>query len=240
MANALLYPNVMVEKDIFVFGSDFANLITLQDGWTTLVVDAGTTVEVTDARAGRLTLTTGATDNNEAMARSTFETFLTAAGRPMHGHCRLNLTEAATDDANFAFGFASAAGANLLVDDAGGVRTTGNLFLIYKIDGGTVWRCRSRNGTETEDNISLTTAGGAAGTFQDLDIFIEEFSLTECVVTFQVDGAYLRDENTQDVIKHKILYASATEMNFVAGYIKAGGATSETPILDRAWAWQTR
>ena len=75
-----------------------------------------------------ITLTTGATDNNEAMVRSTTELFLPTAGRPAFARARINIVQANTDDVNFFFGFASAAGANLLVDDGGDPRTTVSIF----------------------------------------------------------------------------------------------------------------
>ena len=82
MANFTLYPGFLAEKDTFSIASDFHNFATGQDGWTSLVVDGGTSVAVNDARGGILTVTTGATDNNEAMIRSTTQLFLPTAGRP--------------------------------------------------------------------------------------------------------------------------------------------------------------
>ena len=239
--NATLYPNFLAEKDCFSLASDFHNFATGQDGWTSLVVDAGTSVAVNDARGGILTLTTAATDNNEVMVRSTTELFLPTAGRPSFCRARINLTQVNTDDANFFFGFASAAGANLLVDDGGDLRTSGSIFGIYCSDGDTVLHCYTRNGSTAIDTATTVSNTDASATYREWEIRIEEFSTTHCIVTFLIDGVYLRDDTTYaNVVAHRVAYASLTEMNFVPGYCKAGSANSETPLIDWAIAAQTR
>ena len=241
MANIAQYPSFLEHKDTFGLSSDFHNFATGQEGWTSLVVDGGTSVAVSDARGGILTLTTGATDNNEAMVRSTTEIFLPTAGRPLFCRARINLTQANTDDANFFFGFASAAGANLLVDDGADPRTSGSIFGIYCSDGDTVLHAYTRNGSTSTDTASTVSNTDTSGTYREWEMHICEFSTTQCVVTFLVDGYYLRDDTTYaNVIEHRVSYASLTEMNFVPGYIKAGSANSETPLIDWCVAAQTR
>ena len=239
--NVALYPGFLAEKDTFSLASDFPNFATGTDGWTSLAADGSATVSVGDARSGIVALVTGATDNNEAMLRSTNELFLPTAGRPAFGRVRLNLTEVNTDDANLFFGFASAAGANLLVDDGAGPRTSGSIFGIYKVDGGTVWRTITRNGSDSTDTISITSNDMTSGTYLDLEVHICEFNTLQCVVTFLVNGLYLRDNTSfNNPISHRVSYASLTEMNFVPCYIKAGSANSETPNVDYAVGAQAR
>lgn len=232
------YQTVLYAKDTFLFGSEFYNLITLQDGWTTLVADGGTSAAVTDAVGGRLSMITGATDNNEVAVRSSFEIFLVADNKPMRLETRIQYTEANTDDANVMVGFMDALAANSLVDDGAGVRTTGNYFVFFKVDGGTVWQVRSRNDTETETNSTGITAGGAS--FQKLRIEIDnEGSGTNVEVKFFIDDIQCVDATTLRPIVHTIAVASSTEMN--AGlYVKAGSANSETLVADWFWAWQKR
>lgn len=240
MANLTNYPQFLAEKDTFSLASDFTHFATGQDGWTSLVADAGTSVAVNDARGGILTLTTAATDNNEVMVRSTTELFLPTAGRPAFCRARINLTQANTDDANFFFGFASAAGANLLVDDGGDPRTSGSIFGIYCSDGDTVLHAYSRNGSTATDTATTISNTDASGVYREWELHICEFSTTQCVVTFLVDGVYLRDDTTYaNVIEHRVNYASLTEMHF-AIYCKAGSANSETPLVDWAIAAQAR
>ena len=236
MANFANYPGFLAEKDTFSLASDFPNFATGTDGWTSLAADGGATVAVGDARGGIVTLTTAATDNNECMLRSTNELFLPAAGRPMFGRVRMSHVEAFTDDANLFFGFASAAGINLMVDDAGGVRASGSIFGIYKIDGGTVWRCRSRNGTETTDTVSTSTAGGA--TYQTLGVEIIDLSTLSVDIVYTLNGSRLKNADGYDIV-HTLLIASSTEMNVVYG-IKNGGATLETLVADYCGGWQAR
>lgn len=236
MANVVRFPQVLREKDTFGIFSDFYNFATGTDGWTSLVVDGGTSVAVNDAVGGRVTLTTGATDNNEASLRSTTEIFLVAAGKPLFCEGRIQYTEANTDDANVFFGFMSALAANSLIDDGGGPRASGSIAGIYKLDGGTVWRCVTRDNDGEEVTASVTTAGGAS--FQTLRVEIVDSRSAYATVAFYVDDTTLKDSNGKD-ITHTFTVASATEMNFGL-YVKAGSANSETPIADYLGAWQLR
>lgn len=241
MANEANIPAFLGEKDTFSISSDFVNFATGTDGWTSLVVDAGTSVAVNDARGGVLTLTSGATDNNEVMVRSTTELFLPTASRPSFARVRLSHAEANTDDANLFFGFASAAGANLMVDDGAGPRVTGSIFCVEKRDGETAWRCTTRNGTTVTTTLSGTANNMTSGEYHELELHIKERDALNCVVTFLYDGIYLRDTTTYaNVIEHVVAYASLTEMNFVPLYVKAGSANSEVPLVDWSLAAQTR
>lgn len=223
-------PGALYDRRDNCFIFDHFQYYVSGDLWTNLAADAGVTAFAeTDAIGGRISGATGATDNNEIAIATSNELFLMGAGEPLWCSGHLQFTEANTDDANVMFGFMSALAANSLVDDGAGVRTSGNYAVIYKVDGGTVWRCSSRNGSDVSDNVSLTTAGGTA--FQELEIEIVEYSTTECEIVYKVDNVPLRDTNTNDVISHRLPYASATEMNFGA-YLKAGGANSETLVID--------
>ena len=241
MANFANYPQFLAEKDTFSIASEFNNFTTGQDGWTSLVVDGGTSVAVNDAAGGIATLTTAATDNNEVMVRSTTALFLPVAGKPLFCRVRFTHTEANTDDVNLFIGFASSAGANLLVDDGAGVRTSGSVFGIYKIDGGTVWRTHSRNGSTATDTVTQSSNNMTSGVYHELELQIQDFSANQCVVTYLLDGVYLRDNTSYaNVIADRVSYSSLVVMNFVACYCKAGGATSEVPLVDWALAAQVR
>jgi hypothetical protein len=240
MANLTEYPSFLSEKNTFSLASDFHNFATGQDGWTSLVVDAGTSAAVNDARGGILTLTTAATDNNEVMVRSTTELFLPTTSRPMFCRARINLTQANTDDANFFFGFGSAMAADFLVDNGGDPRTTGSIFGITCSDGDTVLHAFTRNGATATDTATTISNTDATGVYREWEVQVQEFSATQCLVTFLVDGYYLRDDTVYaNVIEHRVLYASLTEMNFGI-YCKAGSANSETPLIDWAIAGQAR
>lgn len=203
---------------------------------TSLVADAGTTIAVSDGVRGTIALTTGATDNNEVALRTTTEIFLFAANKPLIYEARIQFTEANVDDANVAVGFADAVGANLLVDDGAGPKTTYSGAMIFKIDGDTTWRAGSSKSTTQTNTDSLTAAGDAS--YQVLRLEIWPINTTDLEVAFFVDGVQLKDSNSKP-IKHTVVYTSATEMHAFA-YVKAGGANSEVLNVDYMAAYQKR
>lgn len=234
-------PEAFLDRESFYRFDDFFNLITLQDGWTTLVADTTPTAAVIDGSGGILQLFTDTTDNNEVAVRTTWELFKPAANKSYWGAARIQYTENDTNKANVFVGFCSALGVNTIGDNGGVVRASGSIFGIYKLDGGTVWRAHSRNGTDTaptsgtaQDSVSLTTAGGSS--YQELEIFISPHSTTQCKARYKVDGEFLRDASDPDSkeITHYINYASNTEMNFGIYVKSGGGAGGETLLAD--WA----
>ncbi len=230
MGNVARFPVELAQADNMTFFDHWRFFTTVHNGWTSLVADAGAAATVGDAANGILAIGTGAVDNNEAAVRTTAELFLVAAGKPLWGASFIQFAEAATNAANIFVGFANAAGANLLVDNGAGPIVTGNVVGIYKVDGETVWRAVQRNGTDVTITQSTQTAGGA--TYQLLEIEIAELSTTQMVVTYKVDNVRLKDAMGLD-IEHRTNIASATEMNFVAGYVKAGATTTaETLNID--------
>lgn len=234
-------PDAFLDRESFYRFDDFYNLITLQDGWTTLVADTTPTAAVIDGLGGILQLFTDTTDNNEVMVRTTWELFKPAANKHTWGAARIQYSENDTNKANVFVGFQSAMAANVIGDNGGVVRASGSAFGIYKLDGGTVWRAHARNGSDAaptagtaQDSISLTTAGGSS--YQELEIYISPFSSTQCMVKYKVDDQFLKDSSvtgTPDIC-HYINYASNTEMNFGI-YVKTGGGSGgETLLAD--WA----
>ena len=204
--------------------------------WTKLAADTSATVaHVGDGVPPHVLLTTAATDNNECMLRSSNESFLFASDKPLFGEARIQYAEAATDDANIFFGFIDAAGANLLVDDGAGPKTTASGVGIFKVDGGTVWKCWSSKSTTQTTTASTKTAGGTA--YQVLAVEAQPINSTELMCYFWVDGEQLVDTNSKP-ISQLVTFASATEMHFVPCYAKAGGANSETPKIGQAFASQ--
>lgn len=224
------------DLDTPYYFNDFPNFTTNTDGVTSLAADTTATVAVSDSRAGICVVTTDATDNNEAAIFTTREMWIFGADYQPYGRAYIQYTEANTDDANVFAGFASAIGANLLVDNGAGPRTSGCIAGIYKVDGGTVWRCITRNGSNSTDTVSTTTAGGAA--YQLLEVECYEFDGTNVSVTFRVNGNLLKDSNGL-VIKHTVAIASAELMQFGV-YAKAGGANSEVVNVDYIYAHQRR
>lgn len=215
--------------------------------WTKLAADAGSSVANSDGTNGILTLTTGATDNNECAVATTRKDWKVAANKPIVFEARINYAEAATNAANVAVGLASVIGsANFLVDNGAGPAASFSGFAIYKVDGETVWRCVSSNGTTQTITKSTTTAGGTND--QILTIFVNPVSSTVAEVTFHIwspssgisqplyDSA---QTNRNQPIKHQYTYTSMAAMQ-AGAYVKDGSGTGEVLSVDSIYVAQLR
>jgi hypothetical protein len=234
MANIAFLPEALKEGTSYFLFDDFDWFVTAHR-WTSTL--AGGSITVASGAAGIAPITPTAANNNDAYLASTNAVFPLAASKPIYAEAKIQFSEADTNAANVAFGLASSVGANLLIDDGGGMRASGTLFAIYKIDGGTQWICTSRNNGVVTINTSNVTAGGAA--YQTLSIEILELLGTSCTVTFKVDGVYLRDATTLQIIRHNVLYASFTAMQLFAG-VKNGSAVSQVLNVDYMGAAMNR
>lgn len=212
------------------------------DKWTKLAADAGSSVALdADWVGGGVTLTTGATNNNECALKSTVEAFKFAANQPIIFGALATWAEAATDDLNIMFGLMDAIGANAMLDDGGGPKASFSGAIIYKKDGDTVWSVRSSIGSSYTDT-QTSQACHSSSTQVTLAIYCMPRSSTEIDIVYYMDpagGANLQPltDSRGNVIKHTVTLGSPTEMN--AGvYIKAGGAASEVVTLDMIGAEQ--
>lgn len=222
--------------DVVEVHDDFKWAVTAHE-WTTLVADTTPTVTVGDAANGVVALFTDTTDNNEVALRTTAELFLYGTNRSIYANGRIQYAENDTNRANVMFGFMSALAANSITDNGGAIRASGSIAAIYKLDGGTVWRCHTANNSVATDTVSTTTAGGAS--YQELEIIVNDWDGVSQQVSFKVDGTYLKDTNG-NIIRHVVAVASATEMNFGIYCKTGGGAGGETLRADWLYAAQTR
>lgn len=229
--------HVSLAGRLFGIADDFFAYNT-GDLWTSLVADAGTSVAASDAAGGVLVLTTGGTDNNEAMVKSTQKVFRFVANKPLYFRARVQYAEANTDDANIFVGLSSAAAANLMVDNGAGPATNHSAVGFCKADGATRWSVHRSIGT-SQETIDLTaansldkvakTAGGSS--YQELVIEVRPTSSTEMEVAYWIDNVL--------VYKQTVTYTGAVVMNAVA-YAKAGGSNSEVLSVDRLDCFQLR
>ena len=234
----LTHPRALVEKDQIGVFDDFLWFVTAHQ-WTSVLTDTGTAA-VGDSANGIVVLTPSdgtVADNDEAYLKSTAEVFKFATQRAIYGECLLQFTEANTDDANVFFGFLDNIAANTIVDDGAGLKTSFSGAAIYKVDGGTVWRCVTSNGSSQSVTISTKTAGGSS--YQRLRIELREVDGTNMEVTFFVDDQPLLDSNYRRPIKHNVAIASATEMQVGCG-VKNGSTNLETLNVDYIAAYQLR
>lgn len=228
--------DLKIASDTFYVFDDFIWFLS-PHMWTAVLTDSGSAVAAGVGGIETLTPSDGTVaDNDEAYIGTTAAAFKPAAGKPIYCEGLVQFTEANTDDANVAFGLASSVAANLIVDDGAGMRTSGTVIALYKVDGGTVWRFVTRNGTDVTDSISTTTAGGAS--YQRLSIEIIDVTSTTATVVPKVDGKLLKDSNG-NVIKHTLLLTSIAAASLFAG-VKNGGANLETFLLDYLIAVQAR
>lgn len=234
MANVARLTPELANADTYSIFDDFDWFVTAHR-WTSVVADGGS-IAVNNATGGTITLTNDtAADNDEIYVYSTSAPFLLAANKPFYGEGRIQFSESNTDDANVAFGFASSVGANLIVDDGAGMRTSGSILAIYKVDGGTAWKCLTRSNGVVYDNTSSKTAGGSS--YQTLAIEVVETTSTYATVVFKCDGEFLKDATTGQVIRHNIAVASAAQMALFVGQ-KNGSANNEATTIDYLGASQ--
>lgn len=234
-----VFPQALAESGQFGFFDDFEWYVTAHR-FTTVATDSGT-VTVGDAKGGIVALAPSdgtVTNNDETYIRSTAEIFKFVAGQALYGECLLQFTEGATDDANIFFGFKDAIAANTLVDDGAGLATSFSGACIYKVDGGTVWKCVTSNSTTQTISTSLTTAGGSS--YQKLVIEARDVDGSNFEVTFFCDGQPLLDSSTRRPIKHSVAIASATEMHVGAGIKNGADTTVELLNIDYIAAYQRR
>jgi hypothetical protein len=207
--------------------------------WTTVATDSGTAT-VGDAANGELSLTPSdgtVGDNDEIYVKATNETLLFANNRAICFSALVKWTEGDTNHLNVAIGFMNAVAADSILDNGAGPKASFSGAVFYKVDGGTVWRCRSSLGTTNTDSITNITAGGSA--YQLLEIEFRAIDAALGEISFLVDGQVVRDANNFP-IKHQITYTSATEMQAFAGAKNGEATTVETLKIDAMAYWQSR
>lgn len=240
MANALPQTEIYQKQDLVVeFYDDFIREIDTTNVYTATVTDSGT-IAVGNGVGGIAVLTASdgtVADNDEAYLGLRNLVFTPAANKTFVVRARLQYSEANTDDANVAFGFISSVGANAIVDDGAGLLASGTHFCIYKVDGGTVWKCESRNQTAVYTNTSTLTAGGSA--YVTMEIVLSEITTSTMTVSFKVNDSYLVDATTGFPITHRVTYTSADPVTPFVG-VKNGGANNEVVNVDYLYAAATR
>lgn len=238
MANLARYVRELFDWDVVVIDNDFEEAQSDIRAVDT-VTDSGT-IAGGDAANGVYTFTpsdVSVADNDEAILATPNELFKFGTNRCIYGRFKFRYTAVVAADPNVAVGFVNAAATDPLGDNGAGVKTSGSCLAVAKVDGGTVFRCYSScNGTST---VTASNKTIAAATDYVVEIEATDWDGVSMQVSFKVDGEYLRDTSNQ-IIKHTVAIASATEMNGFAA-IKLGAATNnDTLLLDRWTFLQTR
>lgn len=237
MANLTRMPFELRQADNFTLFDDFHWYIS-PHLWTSVLSDSGTASITAGTNVLALACSDGTVaDNDEAYVYSTNTVFKPQAGQPAYVEARVQFTEAATDDANVAFGLASSVAGDLIANDGAGMRASGAVIALYKVDGETVWRFVTRNGTAVTVSQSTTTAGGSAYQVGGIEI-LDVIGQVATVVPL-VDGLHLRDATTNAIIKHTLDLTSIAAMSLFAG-AKNGGSNMETLNVDYLCGVQKR
>lgn len=231
------------------FWEDFEQFVS-GDLFTSIEGDSGAATANTDAVGGQVTLTTGATDNNECYLHTTKELFLIANNKPIEVYFRLAFAEGSTNISNVILGLMDAPIANTTLGDNGtGPRASYSGAVFFKEDGQTLWSVETslattQNTTQltaknSKDGIAKTAAGGAA-VFHEFKIRIDPVSATAASAKFFINQADDADNSSFPLVyEQEFTYTSATEMDVVVG-IKAGGGTTEIVTVDTIAARQIR
>ncbi len=214
-------------------------------GWTTVTAGAGAST-VGDVVGGVINLLpTDSTNNREVYVKSTHQLWLFAANKPFMGEVSLQYSEANTNKAAIAFGFMSGVGAASMADTTHEPKSSFSGAVIYKVGGGTVWKCASSVGTTMGGaggvaQASDTTAGGTA--YSRLRIEVMPISSTLAEITYWVDGNQLKNAGGrpgQTQIKDQLTYTGALQMNFFV-MCKNGSTTAESLLVDYMASEQLR
>lgn len=229
-ALGVMVSTFVIQDDFWQDQSDINAVDTLSDLGTVLMGD--------DVN-GIATFTPGdstVSDNDEAYLATPNENFKFGTNREIYGRFKFRYTAVVAADPNIAVGFQNAVGANSIADN-GGVKTSGSTAAVEKKDGETAFRCTTAtNGTAV---TTLSNKTIAAATDYVVEIELKDWDGVSMMATFKVDGEFLKDTNN-NVIRHTVPIASATEMQMFAG-IKLGAATNnDTLLLDYWYGAQTR
>lgn len=242
----LLYDLHELDKAKYQFSifDDFFWLIS-PHMWTTILTDSGS-VTVANGVGGIAPLVASdgsVVDNDETYLHTTNKPFKFVNNQRIAAECRLQFTEAATDDANIAFGMASTIGANNIVDDGAGLLTNFDGFAIYKVDGGTVWKCISSKGTTQTITASVgngVTAAAGGSSYQILRIEFIPGPNSLADVHFFLDGLQLLDSNNKAIVHRGLDYSSSPLAMCMWAGVKNGSANNETLNVDYMGGYQGR
>lgn len=179
------------------------------------------TVAAIDGVGGVLSIASGGTDNNEAYASSVTECFKFAASKPLFFEAKLNLTEAATDDANWIIGLSDVVDATALTDNGAGPPASYDGAVFFKVDGTMTIQFETSNAATQVTDANVGTFVSA--TDYKVGFFFDPGDGTTGSITPYVDGV-------ADAAQ-AITLAGLAEMHVLMG-VKSGGANAETLLVD--------
>lgn len=222
---------------------DHFNSYTNTQLWTSVANGSGASVANNDGDGGILTLTTGATINNESAVKSTRANWTFVANKPLVFQCGFKYTEAATNAAGIVVGFASS-WTNILADTTFALPSSLSGALIYKKPTDTYWSAFGSVGTTQYSQLSVSPCQNA-GIAQNFMIQMMLNQNSQVEITFWQGPVGISSSAPfynpmypsvtsiarQQAIKFFIPYASAAAMQ-MGVFVKASGSNSEVVSLD--------
>ncbi len=178
---------------------------------------------------GHLSIATDTSDNDESYVSSVVDQFFFTAAKNVHFECKLQLTEANTNDANIIAGLSSVYGANTLVDNGAGPATTFDGAVFYKVDGTMEWETVTSNAAA--QTITASVATYASATWYKLEIDYDYNDGVTASVKYYVDGVLVNTD--------ALTIAGLAAMSALLG-VKAGDTNAETLIVDYVQVITTR
>ena len=137
-------PFFLQQIEDYGIDDDFLQAPDTTNKYALTATNSGTAAITANALGGIVALnpsTGGGSANDELYLASAQSIFKPIGGQPIYAEALVQYTEANTNDANVVFGIASAVATGLLVTSSAGMRASGTCAVIYKVGGGTVWRC---------------------------------------------------------------------------------------------------
>jgi hypothetical protein len=186
---------------------------------------------------GGICIITGDTSANDYGYVGTTNKILSITNNyPIYIETMLQYTEQNTNAANVMFGVSSAAltSNGMQATSTGEPPSSWSGAVIYKVNGGTMWKTKSSVGsTSPGASQSNTVAGTSSATAQQwLGISIEPVSATIAEVTYYVDGQQLYVANQITPIKDQLTYTGAAQMAVFVGLMQTSTVNAEILNVD--------
>lgn len=176
---------------------------------------------ISDAAGGVLSVGCDGDDNDECYVSSIAEIFKFQTNKNLEFECKIKLTEANTDDANWIIGLSDTVAANSLLDDGAGPMASYDGAVFFKVDGTMKIQFESSNAGTQVTNATL--ADFVSGTDYVLGFKYNCGDGTTGTITPYVNGVA--------GTAHSITIAGLEEMHVLMG-VKAGGANEEALLVD--------
>lgn len=215
-------PGLGDHAETYGFDVDFTDVGHLNNLFTS-ADDGGTGTNVAvDVVGGAVGLVTAAGDNDYHALTSGAETFKFAANKRVWAEARIRLTEAATNESAWWFGFSDT------TNTTGGFQANA-AGPLASYDGALIWKDEATMSIDFETSNAATQATGAAlatfvtATWTTVGLYFDGTATTSTVTPY-IDGTAYTVQN--------ITLAGLAEMHFVIG-VKAGPSNNaETLDID--------